>query len=106
MLVDVIDDHLDGRSSSAAKKADADFKIAFARRARGSPARALLIRAASSLEVPGFALVDVGLLHPRPQRLDADPELVRDPLHRPVIGAQLLAQLADRRTARSFSVSL
>jgi hypothetical protein len=32
MRVDVVDDHFDGRSSSAAKKADADLRIAFARR--------------------------------------------------------------------------
>ena len=30
MLVDVVDDHFDGRSSSAAKKADAERKISFA----------------------------------------------------------------------------
>jgi hypothetical protein len=32
MLVDVVDNYRCGRSSSAAKKADADFKIALARR--------------------------------------------------------------------------
>jgi hypothetical protein len=46
MLVDVIDDHLDGRSSSAAKKADADFKIEFARRNSRFSCSNSLIRAA------------------------------------------------------------
>jgi hypothetical protein len=38
----------------------------------------------------GVAVVDVGLAHPRAHRLDALPELVGDPLHRPMIGAHVL----------------
>jgi hypothetical protein len=37
--------------------------------------------------------VDLGLLHPRPQRLDPDVELLSDPLHRPIRVAGLLTQL-------------
>ena len=35
------------------------------------------------------AVVDVGLTHPGAHRLDAVAELAGNPLHRPVIGAQL-----------------
>src|SRR5207245_9473773 len=38
-------------------------------------------------------VIDVGLTHPRPHRLRAVTQLGRDPLDRPVIGAQLLAEL-------------
>src|SRR5690606_21313654 len=42
------------------------------------------------------ALVDVSSLDPLAHRLDAVPELVRDPLDRPVLGAQLTTQLAHQ----------
>lgn len=51
------------------------------------------------------AVVDLGLADPAAQRLGSDPELLRDPLNRAVIGAQLLAELCTARTARSFSAS-
>ncbi|MDQ1017860.1 hypothetical protein QFZ43_004409 [Streptomyces afghaniensis] len=52
-LVDERYERLDGRSSSATKKADAAFKISFARRSSAFSARSRLISAASSDVVPG-----------------------------------------------------
>ena len=45
--------HLCGRSSSAAKKADADFKIAFARRSSRTSCSRTLSRSRSPVVVPG-----------------------------------------------------
>ena len=52
MSVDVIDDHFDGRSSSAAKKAEADFRIELARRSSLTSWRNALTSAASSVVTP------------------------------------------------------
>jgi hypothetical protein len=51
-LVDERCERFDGRSSSAAKKADAAFKISFARRSSAFSAGSRLISAASSEVVP------------------------------------------------------
>ena len=51
--VDVVDDYRCGRSSSAAKKAEADFRIEFARRNSRISRSSSAIRAASSVEIPG-----------------------------------------------------
>jgi hypothetical protein len=53
VLVDVVDQRVEGRSSSAAKKAEALFKIAFARRSSRTSRSSSLIRARSSVVVPG-----------------------------------------------------
>ena len=53
MLVDVVDQRVEGRSSSAAKKAEADFRIAFARRSSRTSRSNSAIRARSSVVVPG-----------------------------------------------------
>jgi hypothetical protein len=42
------------------------------------------------------AVVDVGLAHPAPHRLHPVAELLRDPLHRPMLGPKLRAELADQ----------
>jgi integrase len=47
---------------------------------------------ASAVVTPATAVVDVGLRHPRPDRLDPIAKLGRDPLHRAVLGAQLRPQ--------------
>ena len=69
-----------GRSSSAAKKADAAFRISFARRSSAFSRLSRLISADSSVVVPGRgAAVDLGLADPLAHRLGgADPELLRD----------------------------
>ena len=54
VAVDVVDDHFCGRSSSAAKKADADLRIALARRSSRFSCSNALILARPSLEVPAF----------------------------------------------------
>src|ERR1700682_6402764 len=41
------------------------------------------------------ALVDVGLAHPGPHRLDAIPQLAGDPVHRSMVSAQLGTQCSD-----------
>lgn len=51
--VDEIDQYLPGRSSSAAKKAEAAFKISFARRSSAFSFFNRLICSASSVLVPG-----------------------------------------------------
>ena len=53
MAIDVVDHRLCGRSSSAAKKAEADFKMALARRSSKFSRSSCLIRSASSVVVPG-----------------------------------------------------
>jgi hypothetical protein len=53
VLVDERYERFDDRSSSAAKKADAAFKISFARRSSAFSARSRLISAASSDVTPG-----------------------------------------------------
>src|SRR5699024_6076808 len=53
MLVDELDDYFEGRSSSAAKKAEADFKIWLARRSSRFSFSRSLIRWASAVVVPG-----------------------------------------------------
>ena len=56
-----------------------------------------VVRAALAALLPDEAdVVDLGLLHPRPQRLDPDPELISDPLSRAVFSAELLAELTHR----------
>src|SRR5690606_28754230 len=55
MAVDVIDDHFDGRSSSAAKKAEADLRIAFARRSSRTSCSSAFTLSASAELTPGFA---------------------------------------------------
>src|SRR5215207_8409954 len=106
MIVDEADDHFHGRSSSAwAKYADALRKISFARRSSRFPCSSSRTRAASAELTPLHAVVDLRLLHPVLQRLDPDPELLSDPLDRPVLGPQLLTQLAHR-AHRSFLLRL
>ena len=51
--VDIVDDYRRGRSSSAAKKADADFKISFARRSSRFSRSSWASRSATSLGTPG-----------------------------------------------------
>jgi hypothetical protein len=53
VLVDEGDDQREGRSSSAAKKADALFKIALARRSSRTSRSNSASRVASSVVVPG-----------------------------------------------------
>src|SRR5699024_3299341 len=53
MLVDELDDYFEGRSSSAAKKAEADFKIWLARRSSRFSFSRSLIRWASAVVAPG-----------------------------------------------------
>src|SRR5699024_4955269 len=53
MLVDELDDYFEGRSSSAAKTAEADFKIWLARRSSRFSFSRSLIRWASAVVVPG-----------------------------------------------------
>ena len=68
-----------GRSSSAAKKADAALRISLARRSSAFSALELAISADSSLLTPGRPGVDLGLAHPLAQRLRrADAQLRRD----------------------------
>ncbi|MFJ9760568.1 hypothetical protein [Streptomyces sp. NPDC101149] len=59
VLVDVGDLHRNGRSSSAEKRADADFRIAFARRSSLTSRSSSATRAASVLVVPGRLLSSV-----------------------------------------------
>lgn len=66
MGIDVLDDHLEGRSSSAAKKADADFKIEFARRNSRFSCSSSLTLAAINL-----VLTDP-IPEPSPQRCNAE----------------------------------
>ena len=56
MLVDEANDHFDGRSSSAAKKADALFKISLARFASANSARSRRFSASRSTDSAGVAL--------------------------------------------------
>ena len=73
MLVDVTDHHLGGRSNSAAKKADADFEIAFAWRSSLISCSSSLIRSrVHPRRARLYTAIDLGLLHPRPHRLDTD----------------------------------
>ena len=65
--------------SSAAKKADAAFKISFARRSSAFSRRSRFSSADSSLVDPGRAAgVDLGLADPLAQRLGRAAELLRD----------------------------
>ncbi|NNG80005.1 hypothetical protein HLA91_11580 [Brevibacterium luteolum] len=54
------DNHFDGRSSSAAKKADALFKISLARFASASSARKRRFSASKSTDSVGVALPESG----------------------------------------------
>ncbi len=87
MLVDERDHHFCGRSSSAAKKADAFFRISFARRSsRISCSSSLVLRSSSRHAAhpgPRSRRRRRRLAHPRAHRLDAVAELLRDALHRP-----------------------
>src|SRR5665647_1845701 len=67
VLVDELDDHLDGRSSSAAKKADALRKIALDRRSSLTSRSSSANRAASDAVVPARspASISAWLTHPR-----------------------------------------
>ena len=91
--VDEVDYFSCWRSSSAPKKLAARFRISLARfSSRISCSRSsdpLRLRGRHPGRVP---VVDVGLAHPGPHRLDAVAELTGDPLHRPVLSAQLCAQ--------------
>ena len=53
VVVDVGAQRRNGRSSSAAKKADADLRISFARRSSRTSRSSSAIRCRSSVEVPG-----------------------------------------------------
>ena len=81
VLVDEPHERRCGRSSSAAKKADAALRISFARRSSASSALSRLISADSSLRHPRpLAGVDLGLADPLAQRLrGADAQLLRRP---------------------------
>jgi hypothetical protein len=48
-------------------------------------------------------VVDVGLTHPGPHRLDAVPELASEPLHRPAISPNSALSACTIRTADAFS---
>ena len=79
MLVDEPHERGDGRSSSAAKKAEAVFKIAFARRSsRFSRSRSTRRRRSSGKTGLGPG-IDLGLLDPAPQRVTVDAQLITDP---------------------------
>ena len=90
VLVDERDHHASGRSSSAAKKADADFKIALARRNSRFSDSNSPIRARSDVVVPAAVPSSMSAWRtPLAHRLDAETQLVRDSPDRAVIGAQL-----------------
>ena len=93
MGVNERDHHLSGRSSSAAKKADADFKIALARRSSRFSDSNSPILARSAVVVPATAPSSMSAwrTHLRTDS-NAETQLVPHPAHRPVIGAQLGAQ--------------
>ena len=105
MLADELHDHREGRSSSAAKKADAAFKIALARFSSAFSRLSRRTSADSSVRDPRpGAGVDLGLPHPLAHRLRRpDPEQLSDPAHRRPLRLVLAAISATIRTARSFS---
>ena len=98
VLADELHDQWAGRSSSAAKKADAAFKIAF----RALQLGVLPLQPALDLDRllgrgPGpLTGVDLGPSHPLPDRLRRrHPEQLRNPLHRRPLRPMLRADLTD-----------
>ena len=75
-------DYLAGRSSSAAKKADADFKMAFARRSSRSSFSNSAIRPLSSVVTPGRAPTSISACRTQFRRVCSPmPELAGDAGH-------------------------
>lgn len=70
-------------------------------RARPAPLLDLLLERLDPLSITSRgprlrAVIDVGLANPGPHRLQPVPKLLRDPLHRPVLRAQLGTKLAHQ----------
>ena len=86
-----------GRSSSAAKKADAAFKIALARFSSAFSRLNRFSSADSSVVIPGRrAAIDLGLAHPLAHRLRRpDPQQPRDLAHRRPLRLVLATDLGD-----------
>ena len=97
MLGDELHDQWCGRSSSAAKKADAAFKIPLARLSSAFSRLSLFSSADSSLVVPGRAPASTSAWrHPLAHRLGrADPEQLGDLTHRRPLRLVLIADLSD-----------
>jgi hypothetical protein len=73
VLVDEPHENLCGRSSSAAKKADADFKISFARRSSAFSRFNRLISACSSLDRPGRSPASISAWRTHLRSVSVDP---------------------------------
>ena len=105
MLINETHERGDGRSSSAAKKADAVFKIAFARRNSRFSRSNSTNRRRSSVAKPRLgAGVDLGLLHPAAQRVPVDAQLLPTRRQAPVTDScscSSAKRSSTRRTARS-----
>jgi len=71
VLLDEVDDQREGRSSSAAKKADADRKIAFARRSSRTSRSNCAIFSASLVLVPGRAPASTSACITQPRSVSA-----------------------------------
>jgi DNA-binding CsgD family transcriptional regulator len=71
VLLDVVDDQREGRSSSAAKKADADRKIAFARRSSRLSRSNCMIFSASLVLVPGRSPASTSACVTQPRSVSA-----------------------------------
>ena len=101
--VDERDYFLCWRSSSAPKKARRPLQdLVGPAQLRFSCSSSLHPRRLAVVTPGRVAVVDVGLPDPRPHRLDPVAELGRDPLDRPVLGAQLGAQRADHPHRRGL----
>ena len=73
VLVDEVDKNPRGRSSSAAKKADADFKISFARRSSAFSFFSSRISASSSLVFPGRCPPSISARRTHLRRVSGEP---------------------------------
>ena len=71
LVLDVLADHRDGRPGSAAKKAEALFKIALARVSSRTSFSRSRIRAASSVVVPGRSRAFTWARRTQPRRRSA-----------------------------------
>src|SRR5687767_6851310 len=79
VLVDKPHERGDGRSSSAAKKADAVFKIAFARRSSRFSRSNSTSRRRSSLETPGLVPASIWACFTAARRIPFNAQLFIDP---------------------------